>query len=86
MTGILYSLLNKKNLNFIITAKVDPMWLSHEFFSDKIFPPLFILTVIVTVESETTFPDLTIYHSQFTIIVRVGGETTFPDFKSSQST
>jgi len=34
-----------------VTAKVDPMWLSHEFFSDKIFPPLFILTVIVTVES-----------------------------------
>merc|ERR1712037_484904 len=36
---------------FNVTVQVNPMWLSHEFFSDKIFPPLFLLTVIVTVES-----------------------------------
>ena len=43
---------SKASLFLNLLTGVDKMALSHEDFSAYIFPPLFILTVLVTIESE----------------------------------
>ena len=43
---------SKASLFLTLLTVVDKMALSHEDFSAYIFPPLLILTVLVTIESE----------------------------------
>ena len=45
---------NKASALYLLTV-VEKMALSHEDFSTYIFPPLFILAVLVTIESEWQF-------------------------------